>query len=153
MSCIGVLKKLSWGTLPLNNRSCVVLPSFSKCMQFVANTTGYVESIINASKVFTLERNTITFFTRQYPTAAVDRLFYFSCDCMRIHFKDSCRQWSHSVYHNFQPINNSIKSIVNRNFNELSSNSTTLNTFSQRPHIFSLERLQSLSFLKHCPPI
>ena len=81
-----------------------------------------------------------SFFTnRQYPAAIVDRAMHkaFSIDRITA-LTPKTRAASDRIPFTitFHPVNNSIKLIVNRNFNLPNSDSSTFNNFSQRPLFF-----------------
>ena len=82
------------------------------------------------------------FDNRQYPAAIVDLAMNktFSIDCITA-FTPNTRAAIDRIPFTitFHQVNNSIKPIVNRNFNLLSSDSSTSNIFSQRP-LFSFKK-------------
>ena len=78
------------------------------------------------------------FIGLQYSTVIVDRAITALAPRSR------AASGSNPFVMNFYPVNNSIKPIVNRNFNLLGSDSGTSNVFGQRP-LFSLKRDCNLS--------
>ena len=86
------------------------------------------------------------FINRQYPAAIVDRAMHkaFSIDRTTA-LTPKTRADNNRIPFTitFHPINNSIKPIVNRNFNLLNSDSVTSNIFTQRP-LFSFKKDRNL---------
>ena len=98
------------------------------------------------------------FINRQYPAAIVDRAMSKALSIDRITaLTPKTRAASDRIPFTitFHPVNNSIKPIVNRNFNLLNSDSSTSNIFNQRSLFLSRKiAIFALFWLKeHCLPI
>ena len=97
------------------------------------------------------------FINRQYPAAIVDRTMKKALSIDRITaLTPKTRSASDRIPFKitFHPVNNSIKPIVNRNFNLLNSYSSTSNIFNQRPLFFFQEtdrNLRNFLFKKTLP--